>query len=139
MTRINIVPPTELTDQHLMAEYRELAMVPSALHRSLKTKRPFQILKEIPKEYTLNTGHVKFFYDKMGYLQYRFLQLVDELKRRNFSLDEERIERVLTQLHSVHPIFWNMWTPTEKDYNVIRQRIQQRINEKPNWYRKTVV
>jgi hypothetical protein len=31
MTRINIVPTEELADQHLVAEYRELFMVGSAL------------------------------------------------------------------------------------------------------------
>ena len=30
MTRINIVEPSELTDQHLIAEYREITMVPGS-------------------------------------------------------------------------------------------------------------
>ena len=38
MTRINIIPTTELADQHLVAEYRELFMVGSALQRTLKSK-----------------------------------------------------------------------------------------------------
>ena len=33
MTRINIIPTEELADQHLVAEYRELFMVGSALQR----------------------------------------------------------------------------------------------------------
>ena len=32
---------------------------------------------------------------------------------------------------------WNDWTPTLEDYKLIRQRIEERINMKPNWYRKT--
>ena len=35
MTRINLVPPEELTDQHLFAELREIKMVPRSLARSL--------------------------------------------------------------------------------------------------------
>lgn len=64
MTRINLVPPSELTDQHLFAEFREIKMVPKALARSLKGRRPRGVLEAIPKEFTLNTGHVMFFYDK---------------------------------------------------------------------------
>lgn len=30
MTRINLIPVEELTDQHLMAEYRELPMIVKA-------------------------------------------------------------------------------------------------------------
>ena len=37
MTRINLVPPEELSDQHLIAEYREIFMVGSSLQRSLKS------------------------------------------------------------------------------------------------------
>ena len=42
MTRINIVHPSELTDQHLIAEYREITMVPAALKRTLNSKIGFQ-------------------------------------------------------------------------------------------------
>ena len=37
MRRINLVPPEELSDQHLVAEYREIFMVGSSLQRSLKS------------------------------------------------------------------------------------------------------
>ena len=38
MTRINIVEPSELTDQHLIAEYREIFMIAGSLKRTLKSK-----------------------------------------------------------------------------------------------------
>ena len=38
MTRINLVPPSELTDQHLIAEYREIFMVAGSLRRTLLSK-----------------------------------------------------------------------------------------------------
>ena len=38
MTRINLVNPRELSDQHLVAEYREIFMVGSSLQRSIKSK-----------------------------------------------------------------------------------------------------
>ena len=64
MTRINIVPTSELADQHLVAEYRELFMVGSALQRTLKSKNRDKTLSSLPEKYTLSTGHVKFFYNK---------------------------------------------------------------------------
>ena len=48
MTRINIISPSELTDQHLVAEYREIFMVGSSLQRSLKSKNWES--KNIPKK-----------------------------------------------------------------------------------------
>ena len=60
MTRINIISPSELTDQHLIAEYREITMVPGMLQRTLKSKKGLDKSK-IKKVYTLNAGHVYFF------------------------------------------------------------------------------
>ena len=37
MTRINIIGVSQLSDQHLIAEYREITMVPAALMRTLKS------------------------------------------------------------------------------------------------------
>lgn len=73
MTRINAnLDSTILTDQHLMAEYRELPMVISSLRRSLKTQSVNKVLKRIPKQFTLNKGHCLFFYNKLGFLGYRY-------------------------------------------------------------------
>jgi len=68
MTRINLVKPSELSDQHLVAEYREIFMVGSALQRSIKSKNWKRTKEQLPKDFTLNVGHVKFFYNKGKYL-----------------------------------------------------------------------
>ena len=79
MTRINLVPAENLADQHLFAEWREIKMVPAALRRSLRTKTIQSILKSVPSRYTLNTGHVTFFYNKMKFLTDRYEILSNEL------------------------------------------------------------
>jgi len=56
MTRINLVPVGELANQHAMAEWREIKMIPRSLARSLKTQSIEKILNKIPKEFCLNTG-----------------------------------------------------------------------------------
>ena len=89
MTRINIVPVEELMDQHLIAEYREITMIPASLARTLSSKNGLDY-KKIPKSYTLNKGHVYFFYDKGFYLSKRYKLLVIEMKKRGFKPDSNR-------------------------------------------------
>ena len=66
MTRINIIPVEDLTDQHLMAEYREIFMIGPALQKSLQSESWNS--NKIPNKFTLGKGHVMFFYDKGKYL-----------------------------------------------------------------------
>lgn len=132
MTRINLVNPKELSDQHLMAEYRELPMVLAALRRSLRTKTIKEVLASIPEKFTLNTGHVKFFYDKMYYLSLRYHKLVLELNRRGYRLSwEGRFD-----LHDIPEVFYGKYSPTSRDFEIIRERIADRIAMKPQWYTK---
>ncbi len=134
MTRINIVEPSELYDQHLVAEYRETLMVPAALRRSLRRKTPLDPNKEIPKTFTLNKGHVKFFYDKLLYLKKRYNRLVEEMKARGMSPDPNR---TFPDLEEFPEWCRGDWSPSLQELKIIRQRIIERVNEKPTWYRKT--
>jgi deoxyribonuclease (pyrimidine dimer) len=132
MTRINIIPVSELTDQHLIAEYREITMVPAALTRTLNSKSGF-IKKKIPDRFTLNTGHVYFFYDKGLYLYNRYDNIVEEMILRGFNPDLKRIFP-----KDIFPFeLFNDWTPTIKEQEVVRSRIKEKIAIKPTWYRKT--
>ena len=133
MTRINIVNPSELTDQHLIAEYREITMVPGSLRRTLVSKSGYKESK-VPEQYTLNSGHVYFFYNKGKYLYNRYKELITEMKRRGFNPDPDR--KFPINIFKDNGLF-NDWMPTIEDYKIIRERIQQKINMKPNWYRKT--
>ena len=133
MTRINIIPPEELYDQHLIAEYREITMVPAALNRTLNSKAGLDLSK-IPLNFTLNKGHVYFFYDKGKYLYKRYLKIILEMKRRNF---KPSISRKFPKNIFIKNNLYNDWMPTIEDCAIIRERISEKINRKPNWYRKT--
>ena len=133
MTRINIIEPNELTDQHLIAEYREIFMVGGSLRRTLKSKSGYQV-SIVPKKFTLNSGHVYFFYNKGKYLHERYLHIIDEMKQRGFNPDNTRI--FPTEVFKDNGLY-NDWLPTIEDQKIIRERISKRISEKPGWYRKT--
>ncbi len=133
MTRINLVDPKELSDQHLIAEYREIFMVGSSLQRSMKSKSWSKTIKNIPKDFTLNKGHVTFFYNKGKYLDKRYTKLVNEMKRRGMKPDPKRIFK-----KNQWPInLYKDWKPKNKDLKIIRKRISEKIALKPNWYRYT--
>lgn len=131
MTRINLIDPSLLTDQHLMAEYRELPMVHAALRRSLKTLSAESILKRIPSEYTLNKGHVLFHYDKGYFLKRRYELLQAELRKREFNIDENRGPGLI----ETDERFMRDYVPTKEAISINVERIKQRIMLKPSWYR----
>ena len=132
MTRINSnVDPKQLMDQHLMAEYRELPMVLASLRRSLKTQSEREVLKKIPPRFTLNKGHVLFFYNKLTFLRNRYDRLVNELHNRGYNLDQSRT----LDLSGIPSTFFNDWTATPADDAVLEQRIKEKIAMKPSWYK----
>jgi len=133
LTRINIVPTEELSDQHLVAEYREIFMVGSSLQRSLKSPNWPKKKISLPKTFTLNSGHVSFFYNKGLYLHNRYKQLVEEMKRRGMKPDPNR----KFKREQWPDDLYNDWDPNDQELQIVRERIQQRLDEKPDWYRWT--
>jgi hypothetical protein len=128
MTRVNVIDPKELTTKHLVAEYREIARLPENLRKSLNRKgKPFK-MSEIPISYTLGTGHVKFFYNKMEFLKKRFLSLVEEMERRGYNpqfKDGSIFE-------GFDDIFVNDYIPTQEAININVARIKERLDAKNN-------
>lgn len=119
MTRINCVPPCELVDKHLLAEYRELPRV----------FRLARLCDDAPKEYTLGVGHVKFFYNKLGYLLVRHHQIVAEMKRRGFNPKFDPND--LQDLHTPdNDKCWGTWKPTDEAIRINRQRILERLTNR---------
>lgn len=133
MTRINLVPPSELSDQHLFAEWREIKMVPKALRRSLNARGIYGVLNSIPKEFTLGQGHVMFFYDKGNYLHHRYGLLTYELVKRGINCNLHAKLDPDGTLNS--PLFCKDYIPTPEALTLIRLRIAKKVALKPTWYR----
>lgn len=116
MTRINCVPVEELHQKHLVAEYRELPRVFKLAEAAAKRGG-----HSAPANYTLGAGHVKFFYNRLGYCQQRFKQLVVEMVRRGYN--PQHTECPLVDV----PVDWLQdWEPTHVDLQINRQRIADR-------------
>ena len=132
MTRINIIDPSELYDQHLIAEYREIFMVAGSLKRTLLSKAGYKEEK-VSKRYTLNKGHVYFFYNKGLYLHKRYDAIIKEMKERGFKPDSDR---KFPKNIFIDNGLYHDWKPDKEDYKVIRKRIKEKIALRPGWYRK---
>ena len=133
MTRINCIPPSELCRQHLVAEYRELPRVfKQALAAKQRGEKPDD--PRNPTEYVLGTGHVRFFYNKCGYLILRQVELTREMQNRGFatsysSHSKHNLAAVLgmAQVQLLGPEWLLDWTPTPKAQARNRARIAERL------------
>lgn len=143
MTRVNVVDPLLLTDQHLMAECREITHVFSYVERFYTPVKQFNIARD----YTLNTGHVQFFANKLKFIYNRKLRLEQERYMRNVlrgkyekdtdSLWDDSFDAALwQQRYDAFPSHLkNDYIPTQRAIDINVERIVARIMEKPTWYR----
>lgn len=118
MTRINCgIPVQNLNRKHLLAEHREIKRIPNLI------KKGKYNLKGKPDEFTLNKGHVKFFYDKLKYLHLRYKSLYKECLRRGYEVQsfEESFENLPKELY-------NMYKPSPKDSLILKIRIKEKLH-----------
>ena len=127
MTRINVIPVDELTDKHLVAEYRELPRIfKLVLDRQNKGHTPMTVKREkaMPSTYTLGTGHVLFFYNKLYYLIDRYQELCNEMENRGFTVNYPDVPDFVWKLD----IDWlGEYTPTTEALAINRDRINKRL------------
>lgn len=116
MTRINVVPPSELCDQHLLAEHRELTRIPNAIVKGKYN------LDGQPSDYKLGTGHVKFFMNKLAFLQRRYQALHQECLARGF-----KVTNRWPQDLPPDPQLWQDYQPTPTALELNRERIAIRM------------
>jgi hypothetical protein len=119
MTRINVgVEPAELTNKHLIAEHREIKRIPNCI------KKGRYSLKGKPDKFTLGTGHVKFFYDKLEYLHNRYINLYFECLNRGFNVSDysEAFEGLPSELY-------NNYEEKLEDRLIIQNRIKERLSK----------
>ena len=123
MTRINAgIPVQQLNGKHLIAEHREIKRVPNLVRYNIEKGNP---ISGIPPKFTLGKGHVKFFYDKLGYLLNRYKEIYQECLSRGYNIQnyENAWEGIPEELMSDY-------NPTQEDISIIQQRINERLGIK---------
>lgn len=124
MTRINCaIKPAELSTKHLIAELREIKRIPN----HVSANKDKLNMKGIPDKFTLGTGHVKFFYNKLGYLQARYKVLYEEAIVRGFNVSDfsESFKKAI----EARPDLNNMYTETPEDREILLERLRERDYE----------
>lgn len=116
MTRINCVPPNELTNKHLVAEYRELPRVRHAY--------PRKTAPTIPATYRMGKGHVTFFYNKGQWLVKRHDALIHEMRNRNFTVNMPPLNLDHWPIECMQD-----WQPNATDLQTNRQRLSKRLGQ----------
>ena len=128
MTRINsAIPVRKLTDEHLLAEHREIKRLPYCLNRSIASGS----INRIQKRFTLGMGHVTFFLDKQRFLFNRYLEIYNECLKRGFS-----VQSFASNWSDISDIYNRDYKPTEEEYKLLIERICERIwkSNKSCWH-----
>lgn len=146
MTRINAGMPIKwLSDKHLLAEHREIKRIPNAVkNRKVNWDIP------IPDKFTLGKGHVRFFYDKIRYLERRYKKLHEECIKRGFNVQDyseafklyqpdsffdelnkgrHHYNQLTNDSYQLIEKAYRDWVPTQEAFELIKQRIKE-SNEK---------
>lgn len=132
MTRINAgIPPKALTDQHLLAEHREIKRLPAIF---AKNANPIGI----PEKFTLGTGHVKFFLDKGKYTLKRYKLLYAECVNRGFEVTDYSPN---WEIYEEHKKYNKDYEETSEAIRLLVERIGERLSaskQKPRYYGKRI-
>lgn len=137
MTRINFgILPEQLIDQHLIAETaKELPRIPRKVRKLVNSSKPVNTHNY---HFTLGTGHVCYFYDKLGYLKDRYNSLHQECLKRGFNVTYD--DTLFLDDSYIHKYFKNT-SESLKSAQIVKERIALRIRESkqvPRYYGKEI-
>lgn len=132
MTRINLIPIEELSDQHLLAEMRELPRIFSHVKK-------YGISKNIPEKFCLGKGHVIFFTNKLEFLSNRYISLIKEWEIRGFNWNYNYQYFLYHNKDVIKSKLQIKWNPTIEEIELSRQRIEEKIKQKPKYYKWTII
>lgn len=121
MTRINsAIAVCRLTDEHLLAEHREIKRLPYCLDKSIQSGS----VNRIPSKFTLGTGHVLFFLNKMKFTFVRYKCLLSECVKRGMDVTDYS-----SNWSKIPALYFNNYVCTPEERNVLIERISQRIEQ----------
>lgn len=122
MTRINVgIDPRELTREHLLAEHREIKRIPNMVRTGRIS------LDNIPDQFVLGQGHVKFFVNKLGYLLNRYKDIRDECYHRGYNVTDYSDAWI-----GIPEVLMGQWNHTQEAIELIRNRIADKLHAVQN-------
>lgn len=124
MTRVNLgIPVKHLTDEHLLAEHREIKRLPDSYLAAIRSGS----INRLPQKFCLGKGHVLFFVDKPRYTLNRYLQIYRECIRRGFDVQS------YAENWNCYPehLFNKTVRSTSHSSELLTERIILRIKESP--------
>lgn len=125
MTRINIVLPSELSDQHLLAEYREL---PRCIKQDIDTSDILQ-----SERYHLGKGHMKWAKKHSLYLLCRYSLILEEMHYRGFKPRHLLTPLIDIYLKGKEDNRYNYY-PNKEDILLSRKRLVEKYQANPGHY-----
>jgi deoxyribonuclease (pyrimidine dimer) len=128
MTRINAnIKFKYLSDQLLRNELGEITRILTSVEQRIINEKHFN---DVPKDFTLNTGHMKFFYNKCAFIIDRYIRLrIEYLNRTGNRYSPQHYEETIrryTFIDLKKPELCNLWDATEHDNTLIKKRILER-------------
>jgi hypothetical protein len=123
MTRINVgIDPSELSKEHLLAEHREIKRIPNAVRTGkAKLDGPF------PATFRLGKGHVRFFYNKLGYLLKRYQMIYQTCRSREYDVTDYS-----GAWDGIPSELMGEYEPTDADRCLVLQRMRENAANKGN-------
>ena len=124
MTRINVIDVKYLSDQWLLAEYREL---PRVIKQNISTK-------DAPEFYKLGRGHLKWAKYYSWWCLCRYEEICDEMEYRGFTVNYPWYDLycLVGGSHCGHG-----YVVSPNDIEINQQRLIEKYNLKPNFYKWT--
>ena len=86
-------------------------------------------IHQINHDYCLGEGHIKFFKNKLKYLQKRHELIKKEMKKRSFKINKT------IDLKEFPDELKNDWIPKQEHLKIIKKRLKEKINLRKDFYR----
>lgn len=127
MTRINLVPPKDLSDQHLLAEIRELPRIFSLVEKNPSTEN-------IPESYQLGRGHMNFFKDKLQFLKKRYRKLYHEWTQNRNGNYTHSLQSTISEFDKIiekYIVLNGDYSPSRFEIEKSEKRLQEKLDNPP--------
>lgn len=122
MIRVNVVPVTELCDQHVVSEHKSICTIITKLALG---KMHYEC--DRPDALHFGVGHSRFWTNKLRFLYLRHEALCSEAMARGLTLE--------ARCHAGNPStrYWNDYRPSRSDIYLNRQHLKEVISKRARW------